>query len=298
MPHNKPTVIYLAGYGRSGTTLIDMVFNGHPRIFGAGGLGTYRTKDRRRMHKNVARMDKPCNCGQMVSTCPFWSDIFQGLDVEHGLGVYANPLAFILGRAAYAHHDGHPVDEPSYLALNEEIYRRIVRKTGKPVVFDATKIPFRAELLARSRGIDLHLLHVVRNGEACISSVKKQRPQQFFRPLAGWVKANLQVEAIRRRHPDLPYHFLRFEDFTSDPERELARVLGEMGIEFDQEMLRFRQHESHNFSGNAHRLDAKLPEKIRPVTGWEKRIKPHEHLLFAIAGRWMNAMYSRRDLRD
>ena len=34
-------IIYVAGYGRSGSTLLDMMLASHPAVFGAGEMSTY-----------------------------------------------------------------------------------------------------------------------------------------------------------------------------------------------------------------------------------------------------------------
>ena len=34
----SPTVLYIAGYGRSGSTVLDMLLGTHPRIIGGGEL--------------------------------------------------------------------------------------------------------------------------------------------------------------------------------------------------------------------------------------------------------------------
>lgn len=298
MVSNKITVIYLAGYGKSGTTLLDLVFNGHPEIIGVGGLGSYRTLDRRKMNRDKARLDKACACGKMVSKCPFWQKVFENIDVQHGLQTYMKLSDFFLNKARYVYYNDNLVDIADYVSCNELIYANIARVSSKQTIFDSSRNPFRIELLARSQNIRLVLLHVLRNGEACISSNKKKRPRSFFRPLLGWLKANIVIEFFRYRYPEIPYIFLRYEDFTKNPEKELERVLAIIGLKFDPEMMRFRSHESHNFSGNLHRLDKNLSEKIMSVIPWRKRITWYEHWLFFLLGGWLNWIYVRRAARQ
>jgi hypothetical protein len=292
------TVIYLAGYGHSGTTLLDLVFNGHPRIFGAGGLASYRKLDRRRMNRDRAHLDKPCACGVMVSKCPFWNQVFDNVEAEHGLGVFINPIDLLLNRERYVYYNNQPVDIDDYVSRNERLYENIVRVSGKSIIFDSSRIPNRIALLVRSKKLRLVMLHVMRNGEACISSDKKKRPRTFFRPLLGWMRHNLAVEVLKARYSEVPYVFLRYEDFCENPERELERVLRVVGLTYDPEMMRFRSHESHNFSGHLHKQDKTLPEKIVVDTSWHRRIKPIEHALFLALGEWMNRMYARRARRQ
>ncbi len=294
----KTSVIFLAGYGKSGTTLLDLIFNGHKEIFGAGGLGAYKTLDPRKMNRHIAQEDKPCTCGVMVSACPFWTKVFLPQQAKHGLGVFINPLSFLLNRKKYVHHDGTPVEEAEYIKENEDIYLAISRHSGKPYIFDSSRIPHRISFLAKSSKLDVTILHVVRNGAACLASDRKKRPNGFLRPMLGWLRANIEVEIIRRRHPKLKYIFLRYEDFVENPPRELTRILGTLGLQFSPDMLQFRTHESHNFSGNAHRNDPGQSEEIKFDNSWKKRISKPEIFVFNILAGWLNIAYARRATTD
>jgi len=67
MPENQmPKVIYIAGYGRSESTLLDCIFARKPRIFGSGEL-TNIFDDR--FH------DRPCSCGESLKSCEVWSRV-------------------------------------------------------------------------------------------------------------------------------------------------------------------------------------------------------------------------------
>ena len=295
---NKIPVIFLAGYGKSGTTLLDMVFNGHPKIFGAGGLGAYKTKDPRPMNRHIAKEDKPCTCGEMVSECPFWTKVFSKNQAKHGLGIFIRPLDFLLNRRdKYHHYDGSAINEPEYIKENEDIYSSIVKESGKPIVFDSSRIPHRVSFLSKSDKLDVILLHVVRNGAACIASDKRKRPNSFLRPMLGWIRANIEVELIRRRSPNVKYIFLKYEDFAHNPDQELKRICTELGLEYSPEMLKFRSHVSHNMSGNGHRNDPNASEKISYDPTWVDRISKAERALFNIGAGWLNYIYKKRSQR-
>ena len=294
----KTTVIYLAGYGHSGTTLLDLIFNGHPDIVGVGSLGVYGTRDRRRRnrHKIFERV-RQCCCGAAASDCPFWSQVLDGIDTSDGLEAYMSPLATLFNSNRYTYFNGKPLDEVSYLRTMEEVYRRIDRVSDAKVVFDSSQVPFRIGILARSSCIRLVVLHVVRNGEACIASMKKKDGRSFFRTLLAWIRRNIEIEIVKRRHPEVPYIFVRYEDFVADPPAELSRVLRAVDLKYSPEMLRFRSHVSHNFSGNGHRLNSDLPERIEADKTWRSRIALHEHFLFTAIGGWLNWIYDRRSRR-
>src|SRR3546814_9958562 len=57
----------VAGYGRSGTTLLDIALGEHPAIMGAGEVTT--------LARHVWDRGEYCACGARVRDCPQWNAI-------------------------------------------------------------------------------------------------------------------------------------------------------------------------------------------------------------------------------
>ena len=61
------TVVYLGGFGRSGSTLVE-------RMLGAA-QGWVNVGELVDLARSVARADELCGCGARFSTCPVWTQV-------------------------------------------------------------------------------------------------------------------------------------------------------------------------------------------------------------------------------
>ena len=61
-----PGVIYIAGYGRSGSTILDMLLGMHPTIFGAGEVTSIFDQW---LQNGI------CSCKRSCKECVFWAAI-------------------------------------------------------------------------------------------------------------------------------------------------------------------------------------------------------------------------------
>ena len=60
-------VLYIAGYGRSGSTILDIILDSHPDITAVGEL-TFLLDD-------AAIPSRHCSCGAAYAECGFWSRV-------------------------------------------------------------------------------------------------------------------------------------------------------------------------------------------------------------------------------
>ena len=71
----KPRVLYLCGWGRSGTTIIDQVLGEVPGFTSVGELRSLWDTDPA-THK--------CGCGQVVNRCPLWGPLLRAMEQASG----------------------------------------------------------------------------------------------------------------------------------------------------------------------------------------------------------------------
>jgi hypothetical protein len=234
-------VLYIGGYGRSGSTLLDMAFAQFPGVFGAGELGN--------LQRHVWKNNEYCACGAQVRACPMWSTIVgQWLKGEPAgtMEKYAtlserfeslsNPFTMLgvttRGRAFLY-----------YARLTRNLYRAIRATTGCEIIVDSSKSPSRALALSRIDGIDLSLLHLVRDGRGVAWSMMKSHAVDVR---AGVQRPNGDVPALRTAHRWMAFNVLtefaasrvgpgrstrlRYEDFTANPLEALAPALKMLNV--------------------------------------------------------------------
>lgn len=270
-------MVYLGGFGRSGSTLVE-------RFLGAAA-GWTNVGELVDLARAVGPADERCGCGAAFSRCELWSQVgeraFGGWSAEVFDG-----LARLQRAAARQRHlpgllrEHRDHREPS-VALRElrasyaAIYGAVADLTGARVVVDASKGPALAQALAGSDEIDLRLLNVVRDPRAVAWSWSRsvERPHATqagagaarmwripaHRSAVQWSALQLEVAAIDRLG-HVPTARLRYEEFVADPVASLVAVARRLGLPLSADDLprtthgRVRLGASHGLSGNPGRF--------------------------------------------
>ncbi len=264
------TVVYLGGFGRSGSTLVERVLGEAPGWVNIGELVD--------LARSVAPGDELCGCGQRFSECRTWAQVgevaFGGWTREvldrvatlQRLATRQRNLPGMLGPRRRA--------SPALTELRTayaRIYAAVAEVTGARVIVDASKGPALGQALAGAPDIDLRMLNVVRDPRAVAWSWRRQveRPHAAgtdlmwqippSRAAVQWSGLQLEMTAIRRLG-GVPSARLRYEDFTADPVGTLVSATAELGVPLSRDDLpavvegRVELGSSHGLSGNPSRF--------------------------------------------
>ena len=109
--------------------------------------------------------------------------------------------------------------------------------SGAPAIVDSSKDSTYALLLSTIEGLEVEIVHLVRDSRAVAFSWQRRRrrpeivDREEYMPMirpagaaAGWSARNVSAEALRRFSSR--YVRLRYEDLTADPDTALTEVLG------------------------------------------------------------------------
>ncbi|HEV2370544.1 MAG TPA: hypothetical protein VGS19_00115, partial [Streptosporangiaceae bacterium] len=174
-PEHSPTVVYIAGSGRSGSTLLERTIGAVPGFVNVGELIDLS-------RRTVSRGER-CGCGQAFVECEFWNQVgeraFGGWDAETLANI--RRLQFRVARQRHMARliavrmtDGRfRADLASYGASYTHLYHAIAAVNGANYVVDASKWPAQALALARS-GVDMRVIHFVRDVRGVAYSLNKQ----------------------------------------------------------------------------------------------------------------------------
>jgi len=270
-----PTVVYLAGSGRSGSTLLERALGEMPGFVNVGELID--------LFRRVAPRDERCGCGQPFTNCPFWTQVGAGafggwdaglLEVTHQLQRKVARQRH-LPRLLAGRHAGKDFRDAisSYGETYARLYRAIAAQAAARYVVDASKWPVQALALSLA-GIDVRVIHLVRDVRGVAHSLAKPdvaRPHATAgtdvmwhvgpaSAAARWVAC--QSEADLLRHRGIAVARLRYEDFVRQPRRGITRALGELTIPATASQLahiaqgRISLGTSHGLSGNPSRFAA------------------------------------------
>ncbi len=266
------TVVYLGGFGRSGSTLVERVLGAVPGWVNVGELVD--------LARSVAPADELCGCGVSFSACPVWSEVGEVAFGGWTEDVLAR-LATLQRAAARQRHLPRLLCRPSvtWQALDDlrsayaRIYRAVAQVTGSEVVIDASKGPALGQALTGAPGIDLRILNVVRDPRAVAWSWNRRvdRPHvtagdaqmwriPAHRAAGQWSALQLEMEAIARLGRDGRSARLRYEDFVADPVGSLVRAMSGLGLPLSAQDLPVVTQDqvslgpSHGLSGNPGRF--------------------------------------------
>ncbi len=264
------SVVYLGGFGRSGSTLVERVLGSVPGWVNVGELVD--------LARSVAPQDELCGCGATFSTCPVWTRVG---DVAFGgwtRDVLDRITAAHRSAARQRHLPGLLLGRPPSSALvslrddYSRIYHAVAEVTGARVVVDASKGPALGQAIVGAPGVDLRMLNVVRDPRAVAWSWQREvsRPHDAsgadqmwripaHRAAAQWSALQLEM-AVMARRAGVPSAQLRYEDFVADPVSSLVAATAAIGLEVSPAELptlsdgSIELHPSHGLSGNPSRF--------------------------------------------
>jgi hypothetical protein len=282
-------VLYVGSWGRSGSTLLDLMLGRLPGFVSVGEL--------RYLWERGLEERQRCGCGLPVPECPFWRAVldtaFPGgrrgeADAVVHLWRRTDGLGRVPALAAPWRPAAYGRDVAAFREILGRVYAAVRAVSGAETVVDSSKYAAYGLLLAGAPGIDLTVLHLVRDSRAVAYSWTRRKPMpevssgDRYMPLKGpgrsagwWALENLALHLLRRAAARS--RLLRYEDLAADPRAALARVLGPMGVDLHVlEPLaagRLMLGENHTVAGNPVRFH-RGELAVAPDTEWREGLAP------------------------
>jgi hypothetical protein len=222
------TVLYIAGWCRSGSTVLG---NALAEVTGVVHVGELRFL----WLNGVLRKgsNDQCGCGQSLTGCAQWAKVLDLVrPADRTLAEHAAEIVSWQAACRTRHTRGvlrrPPANGwPDALART---YRAIADVTGAEVIVDSSKFASDAALLRHLPGIRPAYVHLVRDPRAVAWSWLQPKRYTGRRGALNstyhWLGYNLAAEAVGRTGD---YALLRYEDLTREPRAAVDRVLGLIG---------------------------------------------------------------------
>lgn len=286
----KTKVLYIGGYLRVGSTLLDRMLGQCEGFVSVGEL-------RRIWEENFAE-DQPCGCGAPFSACGFWGAVideaYGGFDrVDLNATVRSkrrvDRMRHIPRLASPWKGSRYGEELAEYSGVLDSLYGAIREVSGGRVIVDSSKDPSYAYLLANLPGVDLRVVHLVRDSRAVAYSWLRKKvkhetengDKKVYMPQlgpakssVGWMRANLLVEPLR--FSGVRSLTIRYEDLLAAPRPTLERILALLGEERqDMPFLDDRVVSlgcDHTVAGNPMRFRHGAIE-LRPDEEWRRKMK-------------------------
>lgn len=245
-----PRIIYLGGLGRSGSTLIERTLGELPGVCAIGEAVHM-------WQRGIVEKER-CGCGEPFPACPFWRKVgdagFGGWDrVDTGRvtrlrsAVDRNRHIPLLAAPALRPGVRGALDE--YLSYYQRLYTAAGEVSDCHTIVDSSKHASLAFCLRRSPGLDVRVVHVVRDSRAVAHSWTTQvaRPDAAaesymttYAPVMSavhWNTQNLALHTLARI--GMPSLLVRYEDFVNSPGETLRGIAAFAGLPTEVSAMRF-----------------------------------------------------------
>lgn len=286
-------VLYIMGAGHSGSTVLDIILGNHPGFVSVGELSNFI--QRRGLNT------KYCACGETATTCKFWSDVFLawkrriGADGIKAHQTLQNSFEHFRRWFYLQKEKGDTVQSSHFKAYAERtraLFEAIRSVSGKGLIIDSSKSPVRALALSKIPGIDLRLVHLVRDGRGMVWSLLKKGVKEkstrskrvyasswlaslewfLINASSGLVVRNTGSKAVR----------VRYEDLVENPQKVLTNIgqALEIGLApvIDALLSGKQMKIGHNIAGNRVRMTGSI--RLKPDYEWKQRLPKYDQRAF------------------
>ncbi|MBZ0087665.1 MAG: sulfotransferase [Thermomonas sp.] len=273
-------VIYIAGLGHSGTTLLNQLLTQSSATISLGEVAVMFSPEHMNAYKAKWGHTTDyclCSCGKKWSECKFWSEL------EHLSGLKSSL----------------PVPE-KYKILIDHIRSR---HGDDSILVDSSKsIPAFESMLAGARAAGLKtedclLVHCVRDVRGFASSHASRRKERMsfvdlLRTFNLWLGSNREFDGLRERHGS-EEGIVLYEKLCANPAAVLNPLLRKVGLTFDNSSGGGLAQESHIAMGNK-AFTQRNRDRIKYDMRWfaDDRIET-AYLLHRSARSYNKLLYSR-----
>lgn len=292
-------VVYIAGSGRSGSSLLDVLLGNHSEISATGEV-------HRVMLDPLTRL---CGCGVPIARCPYWvtvrhtfaermgvseAEVWQHFPVTVVRGwrtirlPTALELGLLLGSGTMMQHLARLsplVRAHVEMASNSwGLYDAIASLDSTRYVVDSTKNGVRMKLLYLYRPERTKIIYLVRDGRAVAASLRRRLGVSVMHGAWRWRTANRNVKMMMWSIPVDRRLVVRYEDLCDAPQMVLASVCRFLGLRYTPDMSDLRYDNVHSIPGSP-----MLFEKRRTIvkdTRWKGELSSADlRMVDLVAGR-------------
>ncbi len=293
-------LVYIVGAGHSGSTLLNLLLNGHSQIIGLSEidkLGRYLRK-------------KPNN--RQLKT-DFWQDLKQGYEIAAGepftsidihweaasiwgdknfrkkrKTIVSTLLNELTCRKKIRASDAQ--DFADWTQQNQYLFSCIAEKSGANILLDSSKKWQRLSLLNKSGCFNIKVIHLVRDGRAVVNSYIRRKYSSFAPAFHNWIRKSIPPLYLQGEFEQSDWLRLYYEELVSQPEITLRKLCDFLKVDYEPKMLHYRQHLNIGLHGNKG-VNKSQDEKIVLDHKWKRELSRLNLARFTLFGGWLNTYY-------
>lgn len=295
MDDDKVKIIFIGGWGRSGSTLLDLILGQLKGFFSVGEL-IY-------IWERGFTENQLCGCGEKFRECGFWSKVvkeafgsFQNVnskeidELQHSISRRYN----IIQLNSYLRTNNYDEKLERYSQILKKLYSAIHKISGCKFIIDSSKKSSYGYILNAMSNIDLYMIHIIRDCRAVTYSWQKK---QISRPEIHWKKEYMPVYRpiqnikywnlentlmLMAKYFNKNYTLLKYEELVCDPQNALSEILTNLGEQMPSNDFlnnsRIDLGLNHTVAGNPMRFQRGIID-IRPDVEWQEKLDKRQRLL-------------------
>lgn len=307
---NKYRLIYIAGGGHSGSTLLDMILGTSPEVFSTGEAFFYNSYNNEELDPKLYDVHKRvCSCGQEFDLCPFWNHVKKVSDKRLSVDrrysfldtvktIWNILIPWKLFRFDLRNSDDKIFMDSVYKTLNDPEIQYLL---------DSSKDPRRLLQLEQTFGEkQVKLIFLVRDIRGYINSYtnpKKWRvrdaglkPENFIRVGLRWIAVNISIKAYITLH-NIDAIKIEYDQFAKNPESTLRKIKEKWGLNLPEDYLSVLQRQTyHNIHGNLVKFSN--IEKIKWDKSWDAQLPKWKKIAIKILFGWANYWFVYSDIKS
>lgn len=284
-------VLYIAGAGRSGTTLLDQALGRLEGFCSVGEINYF-------FDAGLGRNQR-CACGARLRECEFWAEVLrlaigelsedrlrEIIDLKNAVVPRVNTLKLAWPKLATAAYNRR---RQEYGELVYRLYRSVLDVSGAHTVVDSSKDPGYGFFLSSIPGFRLKVVHVVRDPRAVAFSRLQQKKKTSladadeYMPITPvyitavkWSLVNILAEWLGRRVGR--YQCCRYEDVVSFFDETLSGLVEFGGLDQLAVLTANQDAKLHTSLGNPSK-SANGPQQLMIDDRWELQMRAGDRKL-------------------
>lgn len=242
-------LLYIGGHGRSGTTIVERIF--------ARGIGAFSAGEVHRFWEYGISKKWKCACNEELTDCPFWGEVLGNVTRRMGIElkdiVYAwrkvarpKSIPFIFLPSIRTSCFSKSLD--LYTSFLSVFYNEVSSVSGRKRIVDSSGSAIHGCILSRVEGVDVSMVHLVRDPRAVANSNKrvknnpassgnnKMSRKGVVRTSISWRVVNRILDFLREKQFE-NCTIARYEDLFLNPSVEFSSLADKIGLEFENKKV-------------------------------------------------------------
>jgi len=304
MTKKKVDVIYISGVGRSGSTILDLIFGSDEKTFSAGELKYLPDFLRCENSKDRCVKDFVDDSGEKLEASLFWGSISREI-IKKKIALHERSEFFIkiktIIRVLFN------TTKKGVVAEEEEVFQMIKNKAvnlfGDEITYivDSSKDLIRLINLDSSPNINLKVVHIIRDARGVVYSNIRRKGKVYLKnkkdgrnwilALCEWIVINILTQRyIKNNFQKKDFITIRYESFAENPQLYFDEINKKfnLNINVEKSIKKINNSKSYRFAGN--QLRNEKISGIKASYEWKKEMHP---LLKLIVGLVSRPIYSK-----